>query len=88
MQKLIANIRLRKSPMDILLENFEGFLYIAIDMKHRKDAFFTQSLLCTCMDSSDSIIPNPDVIDNNGFALCDNMRDLVLLKNQINRQCN
>lgn len=39
MQKLIANIYLKKPAIDILLENFERFLYIAIDIK-LKNAFF------------------------------------------------
>ncbi len=40
------------------------------------------------MDSSDSVIPDPDVIDNDGFALHDNMRNPVLLENRTNRQRN
>ncbi len=85
MQKLIANIYLRKPVTDISPENFEGFSYIAVDMEHRRDALFTRSLLRACVDSSDSIISDRNVIDDDSFALCDNMRDPVLLENRTSR---
>ena len=88
MQKLMANIYLNKPAADISPESFKGFSYIQVDIKHRRDALFTRFLLCTCVDSLDSIIANLDVIDNNGFSLCDNMRDFILLKDRTNRQRN
>ncbi len=74
--------------MDISPENLEGFSYIAVDIEHRRDAPFTRSLLRVYMDSLNSIIPDPDVINDDGFALRNNMRDPVLLENQTNRQRN
>lgn len=41
MQKLIANIRLRKPAANISPESFEGFSFIKVDTKHQKDASFT-----------------------------------------------
>lgn len=84
----MANIRLRKLVADISPESFEGFLYIQIDTEHRRDAPFTRSLLRACVDSSDSIIADLDVIDDDGFPLCDNMRDPMLLEDRTNRQLN
>ncbi len=54
-------------------------------MEHRRDAPFTRSLLRGYMDSLNSIIPDPDVINDDGFALRDNMRDPVLLENRTSR---
>ena len=71
--------------MDILLENFKRFLYIAMDIEHQKNAFYIQSLLCVCVDSLDSIIADLDIINNDSFSLCNNMRDLILLNNWTNR---
>ena len=88
MQKLMANIRLRKPAADILPESFEGFLYIQVDTEHRRNALFTRSLLCAYVDSSDSIIADPDIIDDDGFPLRNNIRDPILLKDWTNRQRN
>ena len=88
MQKLMANIRLRKPAADILPESFKGFLYIQVDTEYRKDALFTQSLLRACVDNLDSIIADPGVINDDNFPLRNNMRDLILLEDQTNRQRN
>ncbi len=79
MQKLIANIYLKKPATDISLENFKRFSYITVDMEYQKDAPFTRSLLYAYVDSSDSIILDPDVINDDGFALRNNMRNSILL---------
>lgn len=40
------------------------------------------------MDSSNDIIPDLNIINDNSFALYDNIRDLILFENQINCQYN
>lgn len=66
MQKLIANIYLKKPAIDILLENFERFLYIAIDIE-LKNAFFILFLLCGYINSLYNIIVHLNIKNNDYF---------------------
>ena len=84
MQRLIANIYLMKPITDILPESFKRFLSKVIDMGHKKNALFPRSLLHVYMDSLDSIIAYPNIIDNDDFSLYNDMRNSLLLKNQTN----
>lgn len=88
MQKLMTNIRLKKPVADISPESFKGFSYIQVDTKHWQDAPFTWFLLRACIDSLDNIIADPNIINNNGFLLCNNMWDPMLLEDRTNRQRN
>ena len=89
MDKLISSPRLKKQAADISLESFESFLYVEVDKEHQRHAPFTQSLICTCVDSSATIINNPDSIELHGILpLRDNMTEPPLLKDQTTSQCN
>lgn len=63
MDKLILSSRLRKQAMFVSLESFKSFLYIKVDKKHQRHALFTRSLICTYVDSSETIINDPNSID-------------------------
>lgn len=84
----MANIRLKKLATDILPNNFKGFLYIQVDIEYQRDGLFTWSLLCTYIESLDSIIADPDIFDNDNFLLCNNIRDPMLFEDRTNRQRN
>lgn len=59
-----------------------------MDIKHQKDASFTQLLLCLFVNSPESIIVHSDVIKNNNFHLYDDIKNYLLVENQINRKSN
>ena len=50
-------------------------------MGHQKYALFSQTLLHVYMDSLDSIIAYPNIVDNDGFSLYNDMKNSLLLKN-------
>lgn len=86
---MISNSRLKKQATDVSPESFELFSYIEIDKKHQIYTPFTQSLICTCVNSSETIIDDPDVNDlYNISPLRNNMTKPPLLKNRTTSQCN
>lgn len=89
MDQLISSPRLRKKASDVSPESFESFSYVEIDREHRRHAPFTRSLICTCVNSSETIIDNPDAIDLYGIPpLCDNMTEPSLLEDRTTSQRN
>ena len=56
MDKLISSPRLRKQAANISPESFESFSYVEVDREHQRHVPFTQSLIRTCVDSSEIII--------------------------------
>lgn len=89
MNQLISTPRLRKKASDIFLESFKSFSYVEIDRKHRRYVSLTQSLICICVNSSETIIHNSHAIDFYNIPLLrDNMTEPPLLKDQTTSQRN
>ncbi len=61
--KLISSPYLRKQVADVSPESLKSFLYIKVDREYRKHTPFNWSLICTFVDSSETIIKNSDSID-------------------------
>ncbi len=81
MNKSISSPRLKKQVADVPPESFESFLYVEVDREHRRHAPFTRSLICTCVDNSETIIKDPDLIDLHSIPpLRDNMTEPPLLE--------
>lgn len=73
-RKLSLNPRLKMQAADITPERFELFLFVLIDIDHKKNALFTRMLLQTCIDNDTNIITNPDIAFANKLLLLqDNM---------------
>ena len=87
--KLISSSSLKKKATDISPESFKSFLYVKVGKEYRRHASFTQSLICTYVDSSKIIIKDPDSIDLYGIlSLCNNMTKPPLLENWTTLQHN
>lgn len=80
MNKLISSPQLRKQAADISPESFETFLYVDVNREHQRHAPFTRALLRICVDGSDTIINDPNAIDNKNVPLCNNMTEPPLLE--------
>ena len=56
-------------------ERFESFLFVLIDIEHKRNALFTRMLLRACIDNDTSIITDPDIAFANApLLLQDDMR--------------
>lgn len=68
-RKLFLNPYFKMYVTDVILKKFELFLYVSIDIKYKKNAFFMHILLRVYIDNNTSIIPNPDIIFFNKLFL-------------------
>lgn len=73
---------------DISLESFEIFLYINVNRKYWRHVPFTWAIFCICVDGSDAIINDPDVIDDKDVLLYDNITKPPLLEDRTSLQRN
>lgn len=73
-RKLSLNARLKIQAADVTSERFESFLFVSIDIEHRRNASFTRILLRACIDNDTSIITDPDItFANEPLLLGDDM---------------
>lgn len=80
---LIFSFQLRKQVADISLESLKIFSYVDIDGEYQRYISFTYALFCICINSSNTIINNPDVIGKKDVFLLNNITELLLLGDQI-----
>ena len=74
---------------DVILEKFELFSFVSINIKHKKNGFFTRMLLQAYIDNDTSIITNPDItFANKLFLLQDDIEINQILLEKIGPTCN
>lgn len=89
MNKLISSSCLKKQVTNKSQESFKSFLYVKVNRKYPRPVLYTWSLICICIDSSETIIENPDLIDFHGISfLRNNMTKPLLLEDRITSQHN
>ena len=89
MDKLISSLHLRKQATNVSPESFESFLYVEVNREHWRHTPFTQSLIYTGVNSSETIIKDLDSINFYSiFLLRNNMTKPPLFEDWTTFQCN
>lgn len=88
LDRLISGLQLKKQVADIFLEGFKTFLYVDVDKKYERHAPFTQVLLYIYIDSSNTIMNDPDAMSDKEVFLSNNITELLLLEDQTSSQYN
>lgn len=88
-KKLFLNPRLKMQAANLTPERFELFLFVSIDIEHKKNALFTHMLLQACIDNDISIITNLDIAFADKLLLLrDDMEINQILLEKTRSTCN
>lgn len=68
-RKLSLNLCLKIQAANVIPERFELFLFVLMDIEHKRNALFMRMLLQACIDNDTSIITNLDITFANKLLL-------------------